>query len=171
MWGYYDWLVGYVAPDYETRDIYQNVFNYLYDTDFKWFVKNDDNRAQDGLELRSTFENYTGETCDKIGECSVLEMMVALAIRCESDLMYDPDEGNRTSEWFWIMMENLKLNYLSDDVFDAGEFYTIIDRFLDHTYDPDGYGGPFYIHNFKGDMRKIELWSQLNYYLEEEYSL
>ena len=33
--------------------------------------------------------------------CSVLEMMIALAIRCEEHIMDDPDVGNRTGQWFW----------------------------------------------------------------------
>ena len=170
-YSYFDWLVSFVAPDFVASDSYQNVLYALYKKDFRWFVHNDDNRAEDGLDLRLRFEDDTSETCDKVGPCSVLEMMIALAIRCENELMYDPEEGDRTDQWFWTMMDNLKLNYLTDDVFNLRDFDQIVDRFLDRTYEPDGYGGPFYIHNFRGDMRKIELWYQLNFYLEEMFPL
>lgn len=170
-YSYFDWLVGFIAPDYATSSSYQNVLYALYKRDFEWFVHNDDNREEDGLDLRLKYENITGATCDKVGPCSVLEMMIALSIRCENELMYDPDEGDRTKEWFWIMMDNLKLNYLTDDVFNFKVFDEIVDRFLQRKYSPDGYGGPFYIHNFRGDMRKIELWYQLNFYLEEMFPL
>ena len=44
-----------------------------------------------------------------IRPCSVLEMMIALSMRCEEQIMDDPDIGNRTGQWFWDMIDNLGL--------------------------------------------------------------
>ena len=111
-----------------------------------------------------------GTLCEKQGPCSVLEMLIALAIGCENYIMYDPDEGDRTDIWFWGMIENLGLDALDDWAFNYEEFNAIIRRFLDRKYDKDGYGGPFFIENFERDMRKLELWYQLNYYLKSRFS-
>ena len=74
----------------------------------------DENRAIDGLELRTDFEYETGEYLDKTSglmpKCTVFEMLAALAIRCESQLMYNPSLGDRTSKWFFEFLDNLNLN-------------------------------------------------------------
>lgn len=43
--------------------------------------------------------------------CSVLEMIIALAIRLEEHIMDDPDIGNRTGQWFWDMIVSLGLGF------------------------------------------------------------
>lgn len=166
---YFDWLALIAFSDGIQRGAYREVLDRLYSTDFYSCVRGDENRAKDGAFLRLKYEDEVGESCDKAGECSVLEMMVALSIRCEDQLMYDPDEGDRTSLWFWEMFDNLGLSCLHDDRFDEHEFYKILRTFLHREYYPDGYLGPFFIENFEGDMRKIELWYQLGYYLESKF--
>lgn len=168
--GYLDWLVSIISSDDYNEYSYQKLLTELYDTEFVWTVKNDDNRALDGLGFRDAYEDETGETCEKDGECSVLEMLVALAYRCENEIMWDPDEGNRTGVWFWEMITNLGLDRLDDWHFDGDVFIEIMRRFLNREYCKDGYGGPFYIEGFALDMRKIELWYQLNYYLQSKFS-
>ena len=166
---YLDWLAFIAIPDGERRESYQNLILALYNEEFYWSVEHDENRADEGEYLRLIFENETGEYCDNYSPCSVLEMLVALAIRWENELMYDPDEGDRTSVWFWEMIENLGLDSLDNYRFDIDEFSIIMDRFMGRTYDSDGYGGLFYIEDFDYDMRKIELWYQLNYYVKSHY--
>lgn len=72
--------------------------------------------------------------------CSVLEMMVALAIKIEEQIMDDPDIGNRTGLWFWKMIENLGLKTMRDAVIDTDYVEKIIFRFLDRNYQRDGSG-------------------------------
>lgn len=166
---YFDWLCELAIPDRSQRDSYQKLMWALYSEDFYWSVCNDGNRAEDGERLRMIFEDETGHVCERDGPCSVLEMLISLAVGCENHIMYDPDEGDRTSVWFWDMIENLGLDRLDDWSFDLDEFDEIIHIFLDRKYDKDGYGGPFFIEGFGRDMRKIELWYQLNYYLKNRY--
>lgn len=161
---YFDWLVECVCDDVQ-RVHFQRLFSYLYNREFTWFVKNDVNRLEDGLELRRLFERETGGGCEKRGPCSVLEVLVALAIRCENDIMYDPEEGDRTHLWFWVMMENLGLDKMSDNEFSYELTEEIVDIFLDRRYSSDGHDGPFYVPGCRIDMTKTELWYQLNYYL------
>lgn len=166
---YFDWLSEIAIPDNHQRVCYQKLMLALYSEDFYWSVSNDGNRAADGEQLRDIYEDETGLFCEKEGPCSVLEMMIALAIGCENYIMYDPDEGDRTSIWFWDMIDNLGLNALDDWSFNIDRFDLIMHKFLDRKYDRDGYGGPFFIQGFGRDLRKIELWYQLNYYLKSKY--
>lgn len=166
---YLNWLSEIAIPDADQRDLYQKLLLGLYSEDFYWSVKNDGNRAGDGENLRWIFEDETGLICEKEGPCSVLEMLVALARDCENEIMYDPDEGDRTGVWFWEMIENLGLGEMDDWCFDLDQFDLVMRRFLDRKYGADGDGGPFYICGFRGDMRRIELWYQLNFYMKNRY--
>lgn len=168
---YLEWLIDLVSEDDYHRYSYQKLFSLMLDKEFDWFIKNDGNRAIDGEELRDLYFKETGLDSCKDGPCSVMEMFVALAIRCEMDIMYDPSEGDRTSMWFWIMMENLELDDLDDNTFSYEIAEDILDTFLSRRYCKDGYRGPFYVSNSKVDLRKVELWYQLNYYLQENFPI
>lgn len=158
-----------LIPDDDSRNSYQKLLSELYRAKFKYFVGNDVNRASDGERLRIIFEDETKLWCNNYYACSVLEMLGALALRWENDIMYDPDEGDRTSVWFWEMICNMGLDALDDWHFDQDEFDEIIEKLNSHTYDKDGFGGPFYIAGTNIDMRKTELWYQLNYYIRSKF--
>ena len=108
----------------------------------------------------------TGEYINRNAPCSVLEMMVALAIRCEETIMDNPAYGDRTAQWFWGMIRTLGLYSMTDDRFDQEYVDMVIDRFLNRDYEPNGEGGLFKINNCKYDLRKIEIWYQLCWYLD-----
>lgn len=167
---YLDWLVDFVCDESQALS-YQKLFSYLYDRPFYWFIEMDGNRAADGFSLREMYEEEMGDICEKVGGCSVLEVLIGMAYRCEEELMYDPDVGNRTHEWFWMMLENMGLDEMSDNHFWYDHVENIVDDFLDRKYGRDGYGGPFYIPRSTIDMRKTELWYQLNYYLSVNFPI
>ncbi len=167
--GYLEWLSRKAIPDQDLRVSYQKLLSALYEKEFIWFVKNDGNRAEDGERLRIIFEDETGGKCRNHAPCSLLEMMVALAIRCDCEIMYDPDEGDRSSQWFWDMLENLGLSCMDDWTFDQEEFDEITDCLLTRNYAKDGFGGLFYIEGISVDMRKIEIWYQMNYWLQSRF--
>ena len=167
---YFEWLSEMVCDSIQLIT-YQKLFSYLYDRPFYWSVNYDGNRAADGFALRAMYECKTGNPCEKTGACSVLEVLIGLSMACESDLMYDPEEGDRTPEWFWMMIENMGLDYMDDNMFNYDIVEEIVDSFLDRTYGTDGYGGPFYIPGIKVNMRDTELWYQLNYYLQENFPI
>ena len=99
------------------------------------------------------------------GPCSVFEMMVALAQRCEA-VMDDPKIGDRTGQWFWGMIASLGLNGMSDNHYDEKYVKDVINRFLDREYEPNGKGGLFTIRNCEHDLRDVEIWYQLCWYLD-----
>ena len=98
------------------------------------------------------------------GPCSVLEMMVALAMSCEN-IMNDPQIGDRTGQWFWNMIISLGLGSMTDIRFDKEYCLEVIYRFLDREYEPDGKGGLFTIRNCDTDLRNVGIWYQTCWYL------
>jgi len=132
----------------------------------------DRNRANDGIDLRYRFilahgyEDVYDDVMDYLGgPCTVLEMMIALAITCEEDIMDDPAMGNRTGQWFWGMIVNLGLGSMIDDRFDKRFVDDTIKRLLDREYEPDGRGGLFTVKYCDRDLRTVEIWYQLCWYL------
>lgn len=172
---YYDWLCHFIIKGQFPPEMkYDKVIRYLYSRDFTYLIPNDENRYQDGLDLWYRFgmevtENDIDQArhiADMIDRrCSVLEMMIALAIRMEEEIMDNPAIGNRTCHWFWRMMSNLGLSGMTDDIYNEKEVKDIIDRFLNRDYAPDGTGGLFRIRGIKEDMRDVEIWWQMNWFL------
>jgi hypothetical protein len=133
----------------------------------------DGNRYEDGINLRYRFGDDEGidsriiASCLDAGPCSVLEMMIALAIRCEEHIMDDPDYGNRTGQWFWNMINNLGLGNMNDRRFDYFATKRVIDIFLNREYSRDGEGGLFVIHDSQYDLRNVDIWYQMMWYLNK----
>ena len=100
-------------------------------------------------------------------DCSVLEMMVALSIRCEEHIMDNPDIGDRTGKWFLDMIVNLGLEKMTDDRFDKRYVEKILHRFMNREYERNGDGGLFTVHHNRIDMRSVEIWYQAMWYFDE----
>ena len=166
---YFDWLCEVVDSKRFSKHVsYRKLLMHLHNIEFTWFIPYDDNRADDGIMLRRKYAlaHHDEELSDYIsGPCSVLEMMAALAIRCEESIMDDTLFGNRTGQWFWGMIRNLGLSSMNDSNFDAEFVDDVIARFLNREYEPDGKGGLFMIKNCDHDLRTVEIWRQLSWYL------
>lgn len=162
---YFEWMYDLMCEDRFAKSItYRQLFTYLHDTEFVYFVPYDENRADDGIALRYRFCLYHDcldlEYCLD-GPCSILEMMVALALRCEERIMSDPEKGDRTAQWFWSMISSLGLSGMTDYNFDERLVYDVVTRFLKREYDPDGKGSLFTIRRWERDARDAEIWHQL----------
>ena len=169
---YFEWLYGSVCDKRYLKTIsYRKLFALLHRTEFRYSIPRDENRAMDGLDLRRRFAHNAdrrGSILDCLaGPCSVLEMMIALAIRCEEHIMDDPDIGDRTGKWFWGMIQNLELMTMTDTRFDRRYVEERIDIFLDREYEPNGAGGLFTAENCVEDMRTLEIWYQMCRYLDD----
>ena len=161
---YFNWLCRFVTGKKKSKyGSYEKLLHILHNTDFTWTIPMDSNRADDGKELRRRFGI---DISDK--PCSVLEMMVALAIRCERSVMSNPDVGDRTGPWFWGMIANLGLNHMTDSRFNEAETREIVSRLLARQYAPDGKGGLFTVPNSRYDMRTVEIWYQAMWSLEND---
>lgn len=172
---YFNWMYELVNSNkrYSKKPTYKKLLRYLNSIDFQYTIPMDANRAEDGVDLRYRFayeydydERLIAEYLDN-HPCSVLEMLVALSLRCEEHIMDDPDVGDRIGQWFWTMIVNLELGSMHDDNFDEMYVDEIIDRFHDHLYGPRGEGGLFFVENPQRDMRNVEIWYQMCWYLNE----
>lgn len=168
---YFKWLCDLIDGNNYPKELsYKKLLIYLHNTDFRYSILKDENRAEDGIDLRYRYAHeYLGvRDAERYlkGPCSVLEMLVALSLRCEEETMDDPRIGNRTSQWFWGMITNLGLGSMTDSRFDKWFVEEKIERFLDRDYEPDGKGGLFTIENCVRDLRTVEIWHQLCWYLD-----
>lgn len=164
---YFIWLCEMVGHDYSsTRVSFEKLLAHLHKTEFTYLLSMDRNRAEDGLDLRYRFSLTHSRRDIPDGPCSVLEMMVALAIRCEENIMDDPEMGDRTGQWFWGMITNLGLGSMTDHRYDRRYVESVVEQFLDRDYYPDGEGGLFTIRNCDCDLRNVEIWHQLCWYLD-----
>ena len=170
---YFEWMYHLVVDERYFKQSYRKLFEMLNEVEFTYTIPMDGNRAEDGIDLRYRFGREHGyddsmiSTYLDIYPCSVLEMMVALAIRCEEHIMDDPDVGDRTGQWFWSMLVSLGLGSETDSRIDICYVSDRIRAFLNHEYAADGKGGLFTIENPDRDMSGIEIWCQMNYYLNE----
>lgn len=167
---YFEWLWNFTKCRGHSQN--RKIITLLHNIEFRYSIPMDANREEDGIDLRYRFitevgipKNYQEVYGYLDGPCSVLEMMIALAIRCEESIMDDPDIGDRTSEWFWLMMKNLGLDYMSDRKFDRDVAEEKISIFLDRRYKRNGEGGLFVV-NGRRDLRKVEIWYQMCWYLD-----
>ena len=132
----------------------------------------DGNRAEDGIDLRYRFAIRCDERNEKVilralnFPCSVFEMIFALAIRCEETIMDNPSVGDRTKQWFWGMIASLGLGSMTDDQFDKRYVDSVLEHFMNREYEPNGKGGLFTIRNTNQDLRKVDIWCQLCWYLD-----
>ena len=94
-------------------------------------------------------------------------MMAALAKRCEDHIMGDPSQSDNTAVWFWEMITNMHLDRMTDDRFNEEKVEEIVTNMLERNYDKSGDGGLFRIHDREKDMRYVEIWCQLSWYLNE----
>ncbi len=174
---YFEWLYAKVGSlkNRNPRWSHMQLSAHLYSTPFKYFVPRDDNRALDGLDLREQFLDETGADPDLDWmdlDCSVLEMLIALAKRA----YFLTDEGvlpGGLEAWYGLFLENLGLIEYTDEKLrrDFQSDLEVIDRtiteFNNRTYKKNGQGGLFPLKRPDSDQTKVELWYQLNAYLLE----
>ena len=171
---YFEWMIRLVCDGkYSGGRSWKKLFRLLHETEFIYILEMDGNRADDGADLRYRFayeSGYNERELDDAMEnrpCSILEMMVALAQRCEEHITDDPDSGNRTGKWFFEMIESLGLKIMDDEHFDKIVSADILDCFMRREYRSDGRGGLVTVSDENIDMRSSEIWYQMMWYLNE----
>jgi len=170
---YFDWMIYKIRDTHNHTHRYKKLLDLLHRTPFIYLMPMDENRYIDGLELRYRYAESTGNDFQMVNsylkneQCSVLEMMVALALRCEEHIMDNPAKGNRLSVWFWNMIDSLRLDSMIDRQFDEMYANSKIYAFLNRDYKSNGDGSLFTVRNPKQDMKDIEIWYQACLYLNE----
>lgn len=170
-YSYFCWLYDLVFMD---RNHFL-LLGFLHDLKFTWTVDRDKNRARDGMDLRDQFMNEFMFFEDDVraalcGPCTVLEMLVALCIRCENDIMYDPEFGDRTAIWFWDILHNLGLGDMDDESINYDFVRQKVDIFLERRFKKDGEGSPFPgVELDDSEVKNTEFWAMMQSYLLMKY--
>jgi hypothetical protein len=162
---YFEWLVNKIDHNGSATDYYY-LLDYLYNKQFIWSIPLDENREVDGEKLR---EDYGWDGHFK--GCNCLEMMIALAERCEHTIMGDPSGLDQSYKWFWYMIDNLGLNRFDDVHFKYDSVEDIVEDWLNHRYKSNGEGGLFPLKNPRKDQRTVEIWFQMCSWINENYDI
>jgi hypothetical protein len=118
----------------------------------------DMNRAYDGLQLRDEYGINLGDK-----PCSMLEMMVAIALKEDALMGYYTADDCGPNTWFWEQMDNSGLSEACTDQ----EVYEIIDRINNREYGYYGEGGLFHVTYPREDLRNVDIWYQMQWHLAE----
>lgn len=161
--GYFLWITGLANEWCSEYGSYHQLIEILHLTPFYSPIYNDKNRIKDAVNLRTQFDPSL--SLDE--PCSILELMIALAFRCEKDIMDDPDTGDRTGFWFFSMIKSLGLSEMTDEKFNLVVTMATLDNFVKRRYKPNGEGSLFTIHHSRQDFRNKEIWYQMCWYLDE----
>lgn len=172
---YFEWLSDLVEG-FDGDVSYLILLKKLHNIDAFALLKEDENRLEDGKNLRNIYFEDNGVHVRFVdclcGPCSVLELLIGLAMRMD-DILYDPNEEDGVlARSFWEMIENAALDGLSDDEWG---YHPNPDRLvkgfvnvlLNREYPRKGLLFP--LKNRRKDCRKMELWYQMQEYLKENY--
>lgn len=165
---YFSWL--YSQIELVDDRSYSNLLEQFFLTQFEWFVPNDDNRAKDGVDLRKRFifERSNGRP-DKdwmAQGCSFLEMLIALSTR----LSFNMDVSQEHAFWHMVRSLGFDESYSDDYVFNEEDVDRVLQRVIWRSYESDGTGGIFPLHNPRHDQREVELIYQMySYALEQDF--
>ena len=173
---YYIWLLEKSGLEKGLIKRYSKTLEELFRRPFYWKIAHDENRITDVFELRNEYvdgldEESAEEFLEEMGgtEATLLELIIVLALSAEFDIMHDDDVGDRTGFWFWCMMQNAGFDKYDNEHFDRLKVDLIASDIVDRHYKKNGTGGLFLAQNYDVDMRKTELWYQLNYWLRENF--
>lgn len=157
---YFEWLISQI--EVRSNRTFNELFERMHNIEFVWTVPNDDNRIQDGLDLRIQFLNGARRTIHLDG-ATILEVLIGLSRRVAFTA------GGEAPWWAWQLIENLRLHKSSDPLTNgkANRIDDILEDLIWRTYQRNGQGGFFPLNNALEDQTKIEIWYQMNAYVME----
>lgn len=169
--GYFRWLKRHFLTDsMGNPDGYSCLLEQMFRKEYYTVVRNDENRAGDGVYLRDRYiGSHRGPVSVPEGPCSFLEFLIGVSILLEQKLI----DGREIpiSDYFWELASRLRLTEFTDDEyrFDSTPFKVddIMIEFMDRRYCTDGAGGLFPLRHPHRNQRRVEIWYQLNSYLLE----
>lgn len=166
---YFEWIYRLVlGATVHDKEMFKEILRVIHNITFWYTIPMDGNREADGINLRYRFgyeedipDYIIAKTLDTV-PCSVLEMMAALCLRYEEQIAgKDPFNNNYIpSGMFLNMLVSMGILKPNANIEEA------IARCLDRNYSPNGDGGLFTVSR-NVDMRSVEIWYQMMYWLEE----
>lgn len=164
---YLRWLGPQLRDEHSNPNkTYEELLTLMFEKEFVWIVPHDDNRIVDGLDLRAEFAHVNNIRLNNLrglGPCSFLEVLIGLSRRLAFAV------GGQPPGWAWQLLNNLELHRMADPLTrpKRDKVNDILDAVIWRNYDPDGTGGFFPLAWPEEDMTKVELWYQMNAYVEE----
>lgn len=152
---YYDFLIDMIDVDGKSV-IYETLLKYLFDKDFVWLenIPLDQNRYEDGISLRKDFAKKIGVNEPELAmiftqifaekSCSILEMFVAFAKRLTTII-----SSLENYDFFWMFIDNLGLNWATENDYDFDIVNGTIDDFLYGTFNG------IWVEDECGNMKRI----------------
>lgn len=161
---YFEWLADKVT--YFDGPNHNDLLYLLYTIPYVAVMSKDENRAIDGLNLRDKFsEQYGGTVEFDDAPCTFLEFLVALADRM--NFIYARLDEDRTADCFWTMLNNAGIMNYEDYEFKEDYIRGAVERVMYRLYEENGEGGLFPINEPRTNQRNVEVWYQMNQYLNE----
>lgn len=179
--------------DHDSRD-YMKLCTLLHETPYQVLNPMDSNRVLDGEALRDKWLDHTRVKDERLRieyakdvsdtPASMLEVLVALALRVNDYILADPDKPELAANLFWEFIDNIvsygafgsKYSSASDILTDekwcdytSDTMIACLNRINTRTYHSDGIGGLFPLRNPKINQRKEELWTCCVAYINENY--
>lgn len=170
---YFEWMYRLVCGEGGRNLSFRKLLMRLYDLDYQYTLPMDENRWTDGVQLRYRYgrehniPDYVIASELDTRPCSMLEMMLALSLRCEETIMIDDHFGDRTGQWFWNMISSLGLGGETDRNFRASHVDAVVDRFNNRRYSPNGEGGLFRVNDRNINLLNMDIWYQMQAYIND----
>lgn len=165
---YFEWLYSKISTLRRRRAELNHfkLMRIIFQKEYVWLIPNDDNRVNDGTDLRIRFiEEMELDEVDPdwLGQgCSMLEMLIGLSYR------YSFETNIPYRVCFSEMIHNLGLQDYNDSVdIPQADVEDTLDKVIWRTYSRNGRGGLFPLKNARSDQRDVELWYQLSAYIIE----
>jgi hypothetical protein len=168
---YYDYLLDIIGFNQPEHRKYGRLLDDLFGIPFKYTLEMDQNRDMDGLYLRKEFLFDVGLDVNRdiwYDDRSVLEVLIAFSRRIETEITGEPgmDDYGR---WFWKMLKNLDILY-EDRRYDHGLVRHKLDIWMCRKFERSGSGGLFPLKKCQVDQREVEMWYQMQAYLNENWT-
>ena len=177
---YTGWLMDQCQLESYGAEGYVDMCTVLQRMYFVSLIEFDENRVEEGKELREEWAETQGGDIHDLGmipyTCTALEMILVMARRMcfeMSDSQYEAGVG----KWVMELLENAGLATYRNDIYETDPDYccrkikAIMNDIIYRRYLPDGQGSFFPMNESHGDARQMELLVQMNNYLAENYDI
>lgn len=178
---YLHWLMDQCQLEIDGPHGYSSLCEVLMDTYFLSLIEFDENRAEEGKALRDEWSDAgygdRSETELLPYTCTMLELILVMARRMAYE-MADSQYEAGVGKWFMELLENAGLATFRNDYFETDAEYhknkirailmDIIYRRYLHTGDGGFFPAKYYTTE---DYRNLELLTQMNNYLAENYDI
>lgn len=154
---YFAWLI-YQVGGPEWWDDYTLSLMRLFDRKYYYVNPIDSSAYESGIGIRTDaiFDNVDILSIPN-GEPSVLEVLIALSMKIDKNIMYSELNGNRAARWFDDIMT--ALNFKKPD----GNIDRQIDRFLE--------GKAQITKRLRFEPHEKTLWEQVNMFYSKQFDL